>query len=33
LYDRVLLKVDADEDIVIPPVVGEALEPDDAEED
>jgi hypothetical protein len=33
LYDGVLLEVNAEGDIVIPPVVGEALEPDDAEED
>jgi hypothetical protein len=33
LYDEVLLEVDGDGDIVIPPVVGEAPEPDDTEED
>jgi hypothetical protein len=33
LYDGVLLEVDADGDIVIPPVVGEAPELDDVEEE
>jgi hypothetical protein len=33
LYDGVLLEVDVDGDIVIPPVVGEAPEPDVAEEE
>jgi hypothetical protein len=33
LYDGVLLEVDTDGDIVIPPVVGEAPEPDVAEEE
>jgi hypothetical protein len=33
LYDGVLLEVDADGDIVIPPVAGEAPEPDVVEEE
>jgi hypothetical protein len=33
LYDRALLEVDADGDIVIPPAVGEAPGPDVADED
>jgi hypothetical protein len=33
LYDEVLLEVDAEGDIVIPPVVGEASGPDVAEEE
>jgi hypothetical protein len=33
LYDGVLLEVDADGDIVIPPVVEAALEPDTVEEE
>jgi hypothetical protein len=33
LYDGALLEVDADGDIVIPPAVEEALEPDVADED
>jgi hypothetical protein len=33
LYDGFLLEVDTDEDIVFPPVVGEALEPDVAKEE
>jgi hypothetical protein len=33
LYDGILLEVDADRDIVIPPVVGEAPKPDVAEEE
>jgi hypothetical protein len=33
LYDGALLEVDADGDIVIPPAVGEAPEPDVADED
>jgi hypothetical protein len=33
LYDGALLEVDEDRDIVIPPAIGEVLEPDVAEED